>query len=188
MLLGGRRLLVARASARGEVGDVAPRRASRATPCSRSPTWSLVGSIVAFSAYAWLLQNAPVSKVATYAYVNPVIAIFLGWLILDETITAVTLVGAAIIVASVAVVVRAESRLRSLNGRSKSVDRTICVCVRMTPGRVADALERLLEVRGVARAHVEHGAGLAGDRVGGLDLRVPATASRTSCAAMRPSQ
>ena len=44
---------------------------------------------------------------------NPVIAIFLGWLILDETITAVTLAGAAIIVASVAVVVRAESRLRS---------------------------------------------------------------------------
>ena len=72
-----------------------------------------IGSIVAFSAYIWLLQNAPVSKVATYAYVNPVIAIFLGWLILDETITAVTAIGAAVIVASVAAVVRAESRVRS---------------------------------------------------------------------------
>ena len=72
-----------------------------------------IGSIVAFSAYIWLLQNAPVSKVATYAYVNPVIAIFLGWLILDETITATTLIGATVIVASVAAVVRAESRVRT---------------------------------------------------------------------------
>ena len=69
----------------------------------------LIGSIIAYSAYVWLLQNAPVSKVATYAYVNPVIAIVLGWLILDETITTLTLVGATIIVASVAVVVRVEA-------------------------------------------------------------------------------
>jgi drug/metabolite transporter (DMT)-like permease len=66
------------------------------------------GSWVAFSAYAWLLQNAPVSKVATYAYVNPVVAIFLGWIILDEVVTKTTLIGAAVIVASVAMVVRAE--------------------------------------------------------------------------------
>jgi drug/metabolite transporter (DMT)-like permease len=57
----------------------------------------------------WLLQNAPISKVATYAYVNPVIAIFLGWAILSERITAIMLVGAAIIVASVAFIVRKES-------------------------------------------------------------------------------
>jgi drug/metabolite transporter (DMT)-like permease len=69
----------------------------------------LIGSLIAYSAYVWLLQNAPVSKVATYAYVNPVIAIFLGWIVLSETITATTLVGAAIIVASVAAVVRVES-------------------------------------------------------------------------------
>jgi drug/metabolite transporter (DMT)-like permease len=72
-----------------------------------------IGSLVAFSAYVWLLQNAPVSKVATYAYVNPVIAILLGWLVLDETISPITLAGAAVIVASVAVVVRLESRSRS---------------------------------------------------------------------------
>jgi drug/metabolite transporter (DMT)-like permease len=71
------------------------------------------GSWVAFTAYAWLLQNAPISKVSTYAYVNPVVAIILGWLILDEVITPVTLVGAAIIVASVALVVRIESQRRA---------------------------------------------------------------------------
>jgi drug/metabolite transporter (DMT)-like permease len=67
------------------------------------------GSLLAFTSYAWLLQNAPISKVSTYAYVNPVVAIALGWLILDESITPMTLLGAGIIVASVALVVRAES-------------------------------------------------------------------------------
>jgi drug/metabolite transporter (DMT)-like permease len=67
------------------------------------------GSLLAFTSYAWLLQNAPISKVSTYAYVNPVVAIALGWLILDEGITATTLIGAGIIVASVALVVRAEA-------------------------------------------------------------------------------
>jgi drug/metabolite transporter (DMT)-like permease len=69
----------------------------------------VVGSLVAFTAYVWLLQHAPVSKVATYAYVNPVVAIFLGWLILDEQITGLIIVAAAVIVSSVAVIVRRES-------------------------------------------------------------------------------
>jgi drug/metabolite transporter (DMT)-like permease len=71
------------------------------------------GSWLAFTAYAWLLQNAPISKVSTYAYVNPVVAIVLGWLILDEVITPVTLIGAAIIVASVFLVVRIETVRRT---------------------------------------------------------------------------
>ena len=45
------------------------------------------GSWLAFTAYAWLLQNAPISRVATYAYVNPVVAIALGWAILGEAVT-----------------------------------------------------------------------------------------------------
>jgi drug/metabolite transporter (DMT)-like permease len=68
------------------------------------------GSWVAFTAYAWLLQNVALSKVSTYAYVNPVVAIFLGWLILDERVTTVTFVAAGVIVASVALVVRSEAR------------------------------------------------------------------------------
>lgn len=67
------------------------------------------GSLAAFTAYVWLLQNAPISKVATYAYVNPVIALVLGWVILDERLTAPMLVGAAVIVASVAFIVSKET-------------------------------------------------------------------------------
>jgi drug/metabolite transporter (DMT)-like permease len=66
------------------------------------------GSMVAFSAYVWLLGNAPISLVATYAYVNPVVAVFLGWLILSEPVTLPILVGGAIVVGAVAVVVSAE--------------------------------------------------------------------------------
>ena len=67
------------------------------------------GSLLAYSSYAWLLQKAPISKVSTYAYVNPVVAIALGWLVLNESITPITLLGAGIIVASVALVIRVES-------------------------------------------------------------------------------
>ena len=71
------------------------------------------GSLLAFTGYAWLLQNAPISKVSTYAYVNPVVAIALGWLILNESITPLTLVGAGIIVASVALVIRSSRRKKT---------------------------------------------------------------------------
>jgi drug/metabolite transporter (DMT)-like permease len=70
----------------------------------------LVGSIVAFTAYAWVVQHAPISQVATYAYVNPVVAVVLGWAILSEDVSVATLAGAAVIVASVAIVVRHEAR------------------------------------------------------------------------------
>jgi drug/metabolite transporter (DMT)-like permease len=66
----------------------------------------LAGSLAAFTAYVWLLRNAPVSQVATYAYVNPVIAIGLGAVILGEQLTPLVLAGAGVIVASVAVTVR----------------------------------------------------------------------------------
>ena len=52
-----------------------------------------VGSIPAYFAYIWVLGHAPVSKVATYAYVNPVIAVFLGWAVLSEDVTATVLIG-----------------------------------------------------------------------------------------------
>jgi drug/metabolite transporter (DMT)-like permease len=68
------------------------------------------GSLIAFTAYTWLLQNAPISLVATYAYVNPVVAVFLGWLILGEPVTAILAIGAALIVVAVAFVIRQEYR------------------------------------------------------------------------------
>lgn len=66
------------------------------------------GSLLGFSAFIWLIQNVPMSKVATYAYVNPVVAVFLGWLVLHERIDGYILVGSAIIVAAVSLVTRAE--------------------------------------------------------------------------------
>ncbi|MGH3385081.1 MAG: EamA family transporter [Nocardioidaceae bacterium] len=66
------------------------------------------GSVVAFSAYVWALGNAPISLVATYAYVNPVVAVFLGWLILAEPVTWPIAVGGGVVVTAVAVVVGAE--------------------------------------------------------------------------------
>ncbi len=57
-----------------------------------------------------MLNAAPISLVATYAYVNPVVAVLLGWLILAEPITPAILIGGAVVVAGVALVVSAERR------------------------------------------------------------------------------
>jgi drug/metabolite transporter (DMT)-like permease len=67
-----------------------------------------IGSVVGYTAYTWLLHHAPLGTVSTYAYVNPVVAIILGVLFRNESLTKQILVGAAIVVASVAVVVRQE--------------------------------------------------------------------------------
>jgi len=67
------------------------------------------GSLLGFSAYVWLLGNAPITKVSTYAYVNPVIAIALGVIVLDESVTLRIVAGALLILVSVAIVLRRES-------------------------------------------------------------------------------
>lgn len=67
-----------------------------------------IGSVVGYTAYVWLLANAPLGLVSTYAYVNPVVAITLGVLFRGEHLTWSLLLGAAIIVAAVAIVVRQE--------------------------------------------------------------------------------
>lgn len=66
------------------------------------------GSMLAFTSYVWLLSHAPISLVATYAYVNPVVAVFLGWLILGEAVTIPVVVGGGIVVLAVAIVITAE--------------------------------------------------------------------------------
>lgn len=62
------------------------------------------GSLVGFTAYAYLLRSTTAAKVSTYAYVNPVIAVFLGWAFVGEAVTARTLVAAAVIVTGVAII------------------------------------------------------------------------------------
>jgi drug/metabolite transporter (DMT)-like permease len=82
-------------------------------------TWSALGylvvfgSVVAFTSYVWLVANAPISFVATYAYVNPVVAVLLGWLVLDEPVTGPVLLGGGIVVAAVALVITAERPRRT---------------------------------------------------------------------------
>jgi len=71
---------------------------------------ALIGSVLAFTAYVWLLQHAPISQVSTYAYVNPIVAVILGALLLGERVTATTVIGGATIVLAVVLVIRAEPR------------------------------------------------------------------------------
>jgi drug/metabolite transporter (DMT)-like permease len=69
----------------------------------------LIGSLVGYTAYVWLLGHAPIATVATYAYVNPVVAIVLGVLFLHEAVTWTIVAGAAVILVSVAIVIRQEA-------------------------------------------------------------------------------
>ncbi len=64
----------------------------------------IFGSLIGFTAYSWLLKNAQPTMVATYAYVNPIIAVLLGWLIAGESFTGQMLIGAGVIVGSVVLI------------------------------------------------------------------------------------
>lgn len=68
------------------------------------------GSLVAFSTFVWLIKHSTPARVATYAYVNPVVAVFLGWWILDEPVTARTLIASAVIVTAVVVITMEKNR------------------------------------------------------------------------------
>jgi drug/metabolite transporter (DMT)-like permease len=91
---------------------------------------AIFGSLIGFTAYAWLLRNAPISKVVTHQYVNPLVAILLGALVLDEQLTLAVGIGAALIVGSVFVAVRSENAARKLRSpgtadvRGTPADRT----------------------------------------------------------------
>jgi drug/metabolite transporter (DMT)-like permease len=65
------------------------------------------GSLVAFTAYIWLLKVSTPAKVATYAYVNPVIALFLGWAFAGESLSVRTAIASAIVIAAVALITTA---------------------------------------------------------------------------------
>jgi drug/metabolite transporter (DMT)-like permease len=108
MLIGG--------AALAAIGSVAGESWTTVAEHASADAWiaivylALAGSILAFTAYVWLLQNVPISKISTYAYVNPAVAVVLGAIILGESVTALTVVGGAVIIIAVAVVIRSESR------------------------------------------------------------------------------
>jgi drug/metabolite transporter (DMT)-like permease len=97
-------LLVAVAT--GEMGRFHPSQVSRASLLGLAYL-IVFGSGVAFSAYLWLLRNARTSLVSTYAYVNPVVAVSLGSLVLHETLTPRVFVAGGVVLASVAMIVSA---------------------------------------------------------------------------------
>jgi drug/metabolite transporter (DMT)-like permease len=70
----------------------------------------LIGAIVGFTAYIWLLRHCDPAKVATYAYVNPIVAVLLGAAFADEKLTARTIIAAALIIGSVALVITVGER------------------------------------------------------------------------------
>jgi drug/metabolite transporter (DMT)-like permease len=101
MLMGGALLLLVSAAA-GEVTEVG---AVSATSILAMLYLIVFGSWLAFSAYSWLLRSAPTSLVSTYAYVNPLVAVFLGWAFLSEPVSLRTIVAGAVILGGVALIV-----------------------------------------------------------------------------------
>ncbi|HUP82736.1 MAG TPA: EamA family transporter [Candidatus Limnocylindria bacterium] len=108
MLTGGTALVLV-GFLTGEAALVQPQNFSTASLLSLAYL-IVFGSVLAYTAYTWVLIHASVSRVSTYAYVNPVVALALGALLLNENIDTTMLIGAAIIVVSVWLVIRAEAR------------------------------------------------------------------------------
>lgn len=102
MLWGGAWLLLA-GLLRGELGTVDPSAFSTRSVLAFAYL-VLFGSLVGFTAYIWLLGVSTPARVSTYAYVNPVVAVLLGWWLLNEPLTPRVLGAAAIIVLAVAVI------------------------------------------------------------------------------------
>jgi drug/metabolite transporter (DMT)-like permease len=103
-MLAGSALLLLLAVAFGEPSRADPSTFSTASLAAMAYL-VVFGSLIAFSAYTWLLQHTSVSVVATYAYVNPVVAVCLGAVVLSEAVTPSMLIGAVIILAAVAFIV-----------------------------------------------------------------------------------
>jgi drug/metabolite transporter (DMT)-like permease len=72
------------------------------------------GSWIGYTAYIWLIEHVPTSKVSTYAYVNPVVAVFLGWLVLHEKVDRFIVMGSAIVVFSVILVTSAKVKEKTV--------------------------------------------------------------------------
>ena len=110
MLCGGL-VLAAMSVVSGELGDFHPGSISPAS-LGALAYLTIVGSLVAFTAFGWLLRVAPLALIATYAYVNPIVAVALGAALHGEAIDPRTLVAGAVIVLAVALIVTARGRMQ----------------------------------------------------------------------------
>jgi drug/metabolite transporter (DMT)-like permease len=113
-MLAGGSLMAGVGILRGELGRLHPSHVSLGSALAL--LYLIVfGSLVAFTTYTWLLSTASVSLISTYPFVNPVVALFLGWLFLSEPISAQTLVASGSIVAAVAIIASAQARVTRPN-------------------------------------------------------------------------
>jgi len=103
MLAGGAFMIVL-GVARGELARVHPAQISLGAAAALAYL-VVVGSLVGFSTYTWLLATTRTPLISTYAYVNPVVAVLLGWMFLNERLTAQTLAASSLIVVAVAMIV-----------------------------------------------------------------------------------
>jgi drug/metabolite transporter (DMT)-like permease len=108
-MLGGGAALLAAAFVHGDFARLDPAGIARASWLAFAYLVG-VGSLVGFSTFVWLMKHSTPALVSTYAYVNPIVAVFLGWLILGESIGPRTLVASAIIVTAVAIITTQRAR------------------------------------------------------------------------------
>ena len=108
LLVGGVALLALGVST-GELGRLNPSAVSTAS-LAAVLYLAVVGSVITFSLYSWLLKVAPTSLVGTYAFVNPVVAVGLGGLVLGETMTPLALLAASLTLSGVAFIVTSSRR------------------------------------------------------------------------------
>ena len=108
-MLAGGAMLVAAGVIRGELSGLDP-STFRVSSMLALLYLVVFGSLVGFSSYVWLIRSAPTQLASTYAYVNPVVAVFLGSVILNEPLTARTVLAGAIVVVSVALIVTTQGK------------------------------------------------------------------------------
>jgi drug/metabolite transporter (DMT)-like permease len=110
-MLAGSLVLTMFALVTGEPGRFHPEAISAASLAALAYL-TVIGSIVAFTTYGWLLRIAPLPLISTYAYANPIVAVILGSLVLAEPLTPRTLVAGGVIVFAVALIITARGRMR----------------------------------------------------------------------------
>jgi len=135
MLAGGLLLLLA-GLITGQAADFDPNRISLQSVVALCYLIAF-GSLVAFTAYVWLLRVTLPAHAATYAYVNPVVAVFLGWALGGEPLTARTLLAAAIIVGAVLIITASQPRARqelAAGSEGAAISAIPAGAVRQAPG------------------------------------------------------
>jgi drug/metabolite transporter (DMT)-like permease len=111
-MLAGSGVLAVMSIATGEPGGFDPSAVSTSS-FAAFLYLTVIGSVLAFTTYGWMLRVAPLPLIATYAYVNPIVAVVLGAVVLSETIGPTTLVAGAVIIGAVALIVTSRGRMSS---------------------------------------------------------------------------